>query len=277
MVQLIFGGAGGDKQVQVVNHTVKVDGTTVTNSSGDLTTTSVSPAGGGLSGGTTSITPTSVTLSDTDNGIKIVADTSAVTRAAVTYTNSAGWLSAHSSATQLLASTSLDPAAVTKYISKITIPAGISLGYYSSATSYDDGVTISGAANSIGKLYAGFASSGYGELHIRDAGGTSYTKVADAGKLITTSRSASTGYVTLEAGNGSSSLTGTNVTLSDTNNGIELVATGSGTVSGTGYGKVSTGTGWVTSGTTSSNTSSKSSKSSNTATTKKIYYRNYSS
>jgi len=42
----------------------------------------------------------------------------------------------------------------------------------------------------------------------------------------------------------------TNAVLSDTNNGISITATGSGTVSGTGAGKVSTGTGFITSGET---------------------------
>lgn len=100
-------------------------------------------------------------------------------------------------------------------------------------------------------------------------GGTAVTN--SSGDLITTSRTASTGYVTLTAGSGSVSATGTNVTLgtkttTKPSSGAYITVTGSGTVKGTGYGKVSTGTGWVTSGTTSSNTSSESSKTSNTAT-----------
>lgn len=100
-------------------------------------------------------------------------------------------------------------------------------------------------------------------------GGTAVTN--SSGDLITTSRTASTGYVTLTAGSGSVSATGTNVTLgtkttTKPSSGAYITVTGSGTVKGTGYGKVSTGTGWITSGTTSSSTSSESSKTSNTAT-----------
>jgi hypothetical protein len=46
-----------------------------------------------------------------------------------------------------------------------------------------------------------------------------------------------------------------------------LTATGKGTVTGTGKGTVSTGTGWVTEGSTTSNASSSASKTSNEATT----------
>jgi hypothetical protein len=96
----------------------------------------------------------------------------------------------------------------------------------------------------------------------------------------TTSRSASTGYVTLTAGSGSavfaigtgdsenSNNTSLQVLDSTPSSGVyyTLSLTGSGTVSGIGCGVVNTGEGWISSGSTTSNNSSSASKTSNTTT-----------
>ena len=88
--------------------------------------------------------------------------------------------------------------------------------------------------------------------------------------LATTSRTAGDGSVTLTKGAGSVNATGTNITISQASSkpssGYYITATGSGTVSGTGKGTVSTGTGYITSGSTTSNESASASETSNTAT-----------
>lgn len=88
--------------------------------------------------------------------------------------------------------------------------------------------------------------------------------------LTTTSRTAGAGSVTLTKGAGSVSVTGTNITITESasqpSSGYYITAQGSGTVSGKGKGTVSTGTGYITSGSTTSNESASSSETSNTAT-----------
>ena len=99
-------------------------------------------------------------------------------------------------------------------------------------------------------------------------------------KIKTTTRSAGAGSVTLTAGNGnatfavgegdseSSSATSLQFATSAPSSGVyyTLTITGKGTVTGIGKGTVSTGTGWVTSGSTTSNDSASSSQDSKTAT-----------
>lgn len=88
--------------------------------------------------------------------------------------------------------------------------------------------------------------------------------------LATTSRTAGAGSVTLTKGAGSVSATGTNITITESaskpSSGYYITAQGSGTVSGKGKGTVSTGTGYITSGSTTSNESASSSETSNVAT-----------
>lgn len=140
--------------------------------------------------------------------------------------------------------------------------------YFNSGTSSDKNVTIT-------PKYT--ATAGYRPAVSTAAnnGGTTYWKIK------TTSRSAGTGSVTLTAGAGSVELyAGAGDSASTGNSSLALATTtpssgvyytltanGSGTVSGTGSGTVSTGTGWVTSGSTTSNESSSSSQTSETATT----------
>lgn len=130
-----YGGKTKDKGVSIEEHVVTVDGgTAVTNSSGDLITTSLAGAGGAvrIKSSSTNAKGTNVTItdSDTDTGSGIYIDTggSAVaTRAAVTYTNStAGWLTAHTSATTI--SAAADSSATTLsankyYLSDVTLNA----------------------------------------------------------------------------------------------------------------------------------------------------------
>ena len=122
--------AGNDKGVQVANHTVKVDGTTVTNSSGDLITASPTFDGGVVtSNAALANSQTNATLSSTDisSGIKITA-TSSGSSTKVTYTNTAGWLSAHTNAQALAAKTSAGTAnSAEKYLTALTIGSGKTL------------------------------------------------------------------------------------------------------------------------------------------------------
>lgn len=99
-------------------------------------------------------------------------------------------------------------------------------------------------------------------------------------KIKTTTRTAGAGSVTLTAGNGNATFAvGSGDSASASNPSLAfatsapsagtyytLTITGKGTVSGTGKGTVSTGTGWITAGSTTSNASASSSQDSNTAT-----------
>ncbi len=120
--------------------------------------------------------------------------------------------------------------------------------------------------------------------YIVDAAGTKTTTLETGGTFVdrdilvsittpSTSRTAGAGSVTLTAGAGNVSLTvGTGDSASNSNTSMSmttttpssgvyytLTATGSGTVSGTGKGTVSTGDGYITSGSTESNESASSS------------------
>lgn len=119
-------------------------------------------------------------------------------------------------------------------------------------------------------------TAGYIIAHTTDQIGTSsyYT-------IKTTTRTAGTGSVTLTAGagnvtltvgtgdSGSSSATSMSMATTAPSSGVyyTLTAKGKGTVSGTGKGTVSTGTGWITSGSTTSNDSTSTSQTSHEATT----------
>lgn len=99
-------------------------------------------------------------------------------------------------------------------------------------------------------------------------------------KIKTTTRTKGAGSVTLTAGNGNatfavgagdsenSSAKSLQFATSAPSSGVyyTLTITGKGTVTGTGKGTVSTGTGWITSGSTTSNDSASSSQDSKTAT-----------
>ena len=152
----IWGGKTKDKGVSIENHIVTVDGngtaagTAVTNSSGDLITTSLTGAGGAASIKTSSTTATgsNITIQDTDtdtgSGIYITTGGSATaTRTAVTYTNTtAGWLTAHTSATTISAAANSAATNLTTnkyYVNALTIPASKTLGNTTTA-----GVTNNG-------------------------------------------------------------------------------------------------------------------------------------
>ena len=125
---IINGGGSADKGVTVAGKVTTVDGgTAVTNSSGDLITTSITTTGGGLSG-TASASITNGTLSTTDSsGIAVTAAATGITRAAVTYTNSAGWLTAHTDTTTLAAASGLSITSKVYYLSKVIIGLGKTL------------------------------------------------------------------------------------------------------------------------------------------------------
>ena len=236
-----------------------------------------------------------------------------VKRAAIKKTASkAGYIPANTSGTQTSAATNLNSkkAYANLYIKKSTLTSSsitpstsdqtvtISEGYYPSdrtisigamatttvTTSYDntgmstyfDSLSSSSGANvTITPKYSN-SPAGYLAAHTTatNNGGVGYWKI------ITTTRSAGAGSVTLTAGNGTATFAVGNGDSASTDNTslaftssppsagayYTLTITGKGTVSGTGKGTVSTGTGWVTSGSTTSNASASSSKDSNTAT-----------
>lgn len=85
-----------------------------------ITTANPSFTGGAVSG-SASMSPTNVTMSDTDNGIKVVASASA-TRAVVTYNGAVnGWVSKSSGASALAAGSATALTSSTKYISGVKL------------------------------------------------------------------------------------------------------------------------------------------------------------
>lgn len=73
----------------------------------------------------------------------------------------------------------------------IYIKGGNTLGHFTSTSNYKDGITIgaSGDTTAAATLYTGFNNSGLGNLYVRNAGATYYTKIAENGNLITASLS----------------------------------------------------------------------------------------
>lgn len=139
--------------------------------------------------------------------------------------------------------------------------------YFNSATSNDYHISITPKYSN---------TAGYVSAHTNtNNGGTGYWKIK------TTSLSKGNGSLTLTPGNGNVTLTvGAGDSVSDTNKSMTmatavpssgvyytLTAVGKGTVSGEGKGTISVGTGWISSGSLTSN-SATDSKTSNEATTR---------
>ena len=152
----LWGGKTKNRGVSIENHIVTVDGngtaagTAVTDSRGDLITTTLTGAGGAASikSSSTIAAGSNITIQDTDtdtgSGIYITTGGSAIaTRTAVTYTNTtAGWLIAHTSATAISAAANSAETNLTTnkyYVNALTIPASKTLGNTTTA-----GVTNNG-------------------------------------------------------------------------------------------------------------------------------------
>ena len=142
--------------------------------------------------------------------------------------------------------------------------------YFNAGTSSDNNVVITPNYTN---------TAGYVSAHdIAQSGTNSYYKIK------TTTRTQGNGSVTLSAGNGSATFTvGTGDSENSNNTSLQVVndnppsagvyytitVKGKGTVTGYGSGSVSTGTGWITSGSTTSKNSAEASKESNEATLKR--------
>lgn len=137
-----------------------------------ITTANPTFTGGAITGSTT-LTPTNVTLSDTNNGIKLVVAGSA-TRAKVTYAAAvAGWVSKSNGADAYAASSATSITGLTKYITAITVPKDKTFSLTTTAdTALDSTSTIS------------ITNNAYRRIDIQNNGHVNfYTATNGSGKL----------------------------------------------------------------------------------------------
>lgn len=134
---------------------------------------------GSISGSVTDITGSNVTVGTTDTystGISVSASASASASAGTYSGGTAGWVSPASGTVSGAAISSTNLTSRTEYITGLTIPASKTFG-----SSSANGITINGT------LYEGLGSAGV--VYLKNNGGSSYTKIANAGSLITASLS----------------------------------------------------------------------------------------
>ena len=158
------------------------------------------------------------------------------------------------------------------YTPKYTVSSAGYLGSTVTGSAQSVSVTSDSTGKTINIPKASFTVDGR-SVKVTSTGGGYVKDSTTVGTIATTSRSAGDGVISMSAGAGSASATATGITLGTAtttkpSSGNYITVQGSGSVTGTGSGKVSTGAGYVTSGTTTSNTKS-STISSNTAT---VYY-----
>ena len=230
------------------------------------TTTAISGATNVANGNATTIAPSSGYF------VSIQATAPATTLDITKTVNTAGYLgtntqiSASAATTAKTGSIYYVPVASSTPTTSYSTNSGWST-YFNSATSTDYHISITPKYSN---------TAGYVSAHTNtNNGGTGYWKIK------TTSLSKGNGSLTLTPGNGNVTLTvGAGDSVSDTNKSMTmatavpssgvyytLTAVGKGTVSGEGKGTISVGTGWISSGSLTSN-SATDSKTSNEATTR---------
>lgn len=182
MTTYFTSGTSSDKNVTITPKYTNTAGykaavTTATNNGGTtywkIIETTPSFSGGGLTGKTSSATVQNLTTNtETDNGIYIQTKGTAG-RAAVTYTNTAGWLAAHSNATNASSAVTASTWDGEKYyVTAVTVPKDIA---FSVTTTADTALDTTSDLN--------ITNAAYRQIKITNAGSITTTQSAKSGTI----------------------------------------------------------------------------------------------